>query len=153
MTRYFEDVSVGETFSNGSRTITGPQIVEFAEKFDPQPMHTDPEVAKRTRFGKHFASGWHTVSACHALHVTTDAVENLAGGYANGVSNLEWHKPVFAGDTLRIEGEVVGTAQAGESYGHVDTKMQGFNQHDECVVTWVVRGGVERRGNADGPSE
>lgn len=152
MTRYFEDISVGETFSKGSRTITGSEIIEFAEKFDPQPMHTDPEVARQTRFGKHFASGWHTVAACHALHVKTDQVQKVAGGYASGVLHLEWHKPVFAGDTLRIEGEIVDTSVVGDNYGHVDTKIQGLNQHDECVITWVVRGGVERKDDTTDPS-
>lgn len=144
--RYFEDIDIGETFTNGSRTLTEADIIEFAEQFDPQPMHTDPEFARETRFGKLFASGWHTVATCHALHVDAAAVQDLAGGYASGVSDLAWNEPVFAGDTLRISGEIVDKTPAGENYGEFDTKVQGFNQHDDCVIEWVVRGGIERKG-------
>ncbi len=50
---YFEDLSVGQKFTTGTRRVDAAEIVEFAAKYDPQPFHLDPEAAKASLFG-----GW-----------------------------------------------------------------------------------------------
>ena len=47
--RYFEDYPAGEVFTAGSIAVGEGEIVEFARKYDPQAMHTDPEAAARGR--------------------------------------------------------------------------------------------------------
>ena len=58
---YFEDFVVGQGFETPPVTVTAAEIIEFAAKFDPQPMHTDPEQAAGITGGL-IASGWHTAS-------------------------------------------------------------------------------------------
>ena len=50
--RYFEDYLPGSVYEYGAVTVTEPEIVEFATRFDPQPMHTDPEQAAQGRYGE-----------------------------------------------------------------------------------------------------
>jgi len=57
---YFEDLTPGQTFKTGSRTLDAAAIKAFARDYDPQPFHTDEATAKPTFFGELVASGWHT---------------------------------------------------------------------------------------------
>ena len=58
MTReHFEDVTVGETHEFGSRDVTHEEIVGFADRYDPQPFHTDRAAAEDSMFGGLIASG------------------------------------------------------------------------------------------------
>ena len=43
--RYFEDYAEGAVYEYGYASVTADEIVEFARRFDPQPMHVDPEYA------------------------------------------------------------------------------------------------------------
>lgn len=60
--RYFENLTVGETFDLGSETVTEDEMVSFAERYDPQPIHTDSDAAAKSMFGGIVASGWYTVA-------------------------------------------------------------------------------------------
>ena len=58
--RYFEDYVPGAVLTGGVIAVTESEIIDFARRYDPQPMHTDPDFAARGRFGGLIASGWHT---------------------------------------------------------------------------------------------
>jgi acyl dehydratase len=62
MTKYYEDLSVGDRFPFGEYDVTDEEIREFAGKYDPQPFHLDAEAAADSVFGELVASGWHTAS-------------------------------------------------------------------------------------------
>ena len=65
MTRWFEDITLNDTFPLGEHTFSAEEIIRFATLYDPQYFHTDPELAKHSHFGGLIASGWHTVSVGH----------------------------------------------------------------------------------------
>lgn len=44
--RYFEDIEVGERHDCGSVTVDREEMLEFAERYDPQPIHVDLEAAE-----------------------------------------------------------------------------------------------------------
>jgi len=67
--RYFEDYTVGVKQEVGSVSISEADIIEFANKYDPQDFHTDPEKAATGPFGGLIASGWHTISVVMRLLV------------------------------------------------------------------------------------
>ncbi|WP_336002191.1 MaoC family dehydratase [Halorientalis halophila] len=146
MVRYFEDIAVGDTREHGSYEVTEEEILEFAEQYDPQPFHTDPEAAEDTMFGALTASGWHTASMCMRLLV--ECMENAEWAFqgARGVDNLRWITPVRPGDELSIEYEVV-EKRAGDrpDIGEVDSKLTGFRQDGDPVITWVGLGLLEKR--------
>src|SRR5205823_62003 len=58
--RYYEDFHVGEFIDLGSVQVGEADIIGFAQQYDPQPMHLDPNAASFTIYGGLIASGWHT---------------------------------------------------------------------------------------------
>ncbi|QSG09728.1 MaoC family dehydratase [Halapricum desulfuricans] len=120
---YFEDISVGETETFGSYTVSRDEIVEFARQYDPQPFHVDGEAAAESPFGGLVASGWHT--AAMTMRVLVDGfLERAATRGALGVDELRWYDPVRPGDTLSARTEVVATEPWSDAYGKVDVRVE-----------------------------
>jgi acyl dehydratase len=105
---YFEDLAVGQQDSFGGYAVTESEIIDFAERYDPQPMHVDPEAAGESMFGGLVASGWHTAAMCMRLLVEEYLADSAAMG-SPGVDDLRWHEPVRPGDELTVETEVLET--------------------------------------------
>ncbi len=103
---HYEDLAVGQQESFGTYEVTDSEIIEFAERYDPQPMHTDPETAEGSMFGGLVASGWHTASMCMRLLVENYLADSAAMG-SPGVETLRWHEPVRPGDELTVEAEIL----------------------------------------------
>ena len=144
--QHFEDVEVGETREFGEYHVTQEEVIEFAEQYDPQPFHTDPEAAKDSVFGELVASGWHTAAIC--MRMTVDGlVEDRAGMGARGVDELRWKQPVRPGDTLHLRTEVIDKrpSESHPDRGYVDTQMEGINQDGDVVISWIGLGMVKRR--------
>ncbi|CAI49219.1 MaoC domain protein [Natronomonas pharaonis DSM 2160] len=147
MARYFEDVEVGEMYElDGRYEITEDEITEFAEKYDPQPFHLDQEAAEESIFGSLAASGWHTASACMRLFVDEFLDAETSMG-ARGIDNLRWKQPVYPGDEIRIEVEIVDKrpSESRPGMGHIKTRLRGYNQDDEEVIEWTALGMTRRR--------
>ncbi|NUC71490.1 MaoC family dehydratase [Haloterrigena sp. SYSU A558-1] len=144
--QYYEDIEVGETQEFGEYTVTKEEILEFAERYDPQPFHTDEEAAAESAFGELVASGWHTASICMRLLVD-GSIRDQASMGARGVDELRWNRPVRPGDTLSVRTEVVDkrVSESDPERGYVDSRLEGINQHDEVVISWIGLGMVERR--------
>ncbi|WP_336328115.1 MaoC family dehydratase [Halovenus sp. HT40] len=149
MPTYYEDYEVGDTEEFGERTVTKEEIIEFAEKYDPQPFHTDEEAAKETMFGGLAASGWHTAAICMRMYV--DHMIDEASQGARGVDELRWIKPLRPGDTLTAEVEVVDKYpdENNPHIGYVDTKLTAYNQDDEAVISWIGLGIIDRKSTAE----
>ncbi|MEF8822325.1 MAG: MaoC family dehydratase [Halovenus sp.] len=145
MTRYYEEYAVGDSWEFGEETVTKDEIIEFAEKYDPQPMHVDEEAAEESMFGGLIASGWQTAAICMRMFVEHRIDEGSKG--ARGVDDLRWIRPLRPGDTLRAEAEVVDKYPDDENQdiGYVDTKLTAYNQNDEAVITWIGLEIVERK--------
>ncbi|HKJ59639.1 MAG TPA: MaoC/PaaZ C-terminal domain-containing protein, partial [Halobacteriales archaeon] len=105
--RYFEDVEVGDAAEFGGYQVTAEEVVAFAERYDPQPFHTDEAAAQGSVFGGLVASGWHTAAMCMRMRVDAEGKEVPLLG-SRGVDELRWRRPVRPGDTLRVRTEVVG---------------------------------------------
>lgn len=134
--RYFEDFNVGDAVELGSFSLTAEDIIEFARKYDPQPMHVDPDAARNSIYGGLIASGWHTASSYMRL-----LVDNVLKGTESigspGIDNLRWLKPVRPGDTVRAK-LVVLDARASNSrpeWGIVRSRGELVNQDGELVMT------------------
>lgn len=118
MHEYFEDVRVGERKRYGSYEVTREEIIDFAEQYDPQAFHTDPEAARESPFGGLIASGWHTASMTMRLIVDNYLAESGAIG-SPGVDELRWTSPVRPGDVLSVMAEPVDTTTWSEDIGLV----------------------------------
>ena len=120
--KQFEDISIGETDSFGGYEVTSEEVVDFAERYDPQPFHTDPEAAAETPFGGLVASGWHTAAMTMRLLVD-NVLSGIATRGALGVDELRWRSPVRPGQTLTVETEVVETEDWDEDAGKIDVAI------------------------------
>lgn len=145
MTEWFEDLRIGMQFKGGQVQVPEADIKRFAAEFDPQPFHLDNAAAERTAFKGLAASGWHTAAIAMRLTVEVHPFgpHPLLG---LGVDNLRWLAPVRPGDTLRIEGEVVGmTPSRTKPQGTVLIKWTLYNQRNEAVYTFTPIGIMPRR--------
>lgn len=132
---YFEDFSIGRTFDHEiRRTITETDNVWFsALTHNPQPLHIDAEFAKHTEFGRPLVNSCLTLAFMVGISVNDTTVGTT-------VANLGWDevrfpKPLFHGDTIRIETEVLETraSRSRPDNGIVVFEHRAFNQHDELV--------------------
>lgn len=145
--QYFEDLEVGARASFGSYRVTREEVLAFAGKYDPQPFHLSDEAAARTHFGRMSASGWHSCAMTMAMFVEWMKQHPQASLGAAGIDELRWLKPVFPGDTLRCENELLEkkASQKRPDMGSTRARMTTFNQHDEPVLTFIARGLIARR--------
>ena len=105
---YFEDFAEGQEYDLGRHTIGSEEIVAYAAQFDPQPQHLDPEAAKASILGGHAASGWHLCSL--AMRMIVDGLLYRAASQGSpGVDEVQWRKPVLAGDTVCMTAKVLST--------------------------------------------
>jgi acyl dehydratase len=133
--RFFEEFSVGETIAHPiRRTITETDNVLFTTMtHNPAALHLDAEYMKDTEFGRPL------VNSCLTLGLMVGiSVNDTTHGTA--VANLGWDevrfpKPLFPGDTIRIETEVLELRESRSrpANGIVVFCHRAFNQHDELV--------------------
>lgn len=145
--QYFEDIAVGTRSSFGRYEVTRDEVLEFARKYDPQSFHMDDEAAARTHFGRLSASGWHTCAMVMSMLVENLKTNRQAGLGSPGVDELRWIKPVYPGDTLRCETEILSKRQSESrpEMGFFKSKLTVFNQNDEIVMTMVSNGIIATR--------
>lgn len=74
---FWEDLPVGRTLDIGSITVDHDEVIEFANKYDPQPFHLDDDAAAKSMFGRLSASGWHTCSMAMGLMVREMRLGNM----------------------------------------------------------------------------
>jgi acyl dehydratase len=132
---YFEEFSVGQKFQHTiRRTITEADNVWFsALTHNPAPLHLDAEYMKNSEFGKPIVNSCLTLAFMVGISVGDTTVGTT-------VANLGWDevrfpKPLFHGDTIHIETEVleVRESKSRPDNGIVVFAHRAFNQHDELV--------------------
>lgn len=144
--RYFEDFEVGRTYELGSYTITRDEIIAFARQFDPQPFHTDEQLAAGSSFGGLIASGWHTASIFMRCYVDVMLADAASLG-SPGVEQLRWLVPVRPGDTLNARATITAAEPSTRrpDRGTLTLASELSNQHNTSVLTMLARGLFARR--------
>jgi acyl dehydratase len=139
--RYLEDLHVGEKTPTAATTLTETDILEFARRFDPQPMHTDPHAP-----GGLIASGWHTAAVVMRLVADARPLGDLPI-LGLGVDGIEWPQPVRPGDTIQVESEVLAIrpSQSKPTHGVVKIRSMARNQNGEVVYVVTANCWVPRR--------
>jgi acyl dehydratase len=134
--RYFEDYLEGAVHDLGSIAVEADEVISFAKRFDPQSLHTDPELAKRSPFGGLIASGWHTAGLMMRLYVDS-YLTHVASLTSPGIDELRWLRPVRPGDTLsgRVTVLKATLSRSKPDRGAVTSYVEVFNQVGETVMT------------------
>ena len=145
--RYFEDYEVGRIERFGAHPVVREEVIEFDTRFDPQPFHLDDKAAAANPiFGRLSASGWHTCAMVMRIltdHWTQDGHFSLGG---TGVDELRWTKPVYPGDVLSVEVEILETtASKSKPIGFITSRLVTFNQLGEPVMSMKVTNIQPRR--------
>jgi itaconyl-CoA hydratase len=133
--RFYEDFEVGDTFrSRLGRTITETDNIWFTcLTLNTNQIHFNAPYAERTQFAKPLVNSAFTLALITGMTVP-DTSENAA-------ANLQWTdiklpKPVFAGDTLWAESEILELreSKSNPSVGIVTMRCRGINQRREVVI-------------------
>lgn len=145
---YYDDLAIGDTTRVGPISIDESSIIEFAQSYDPQPFHVDPEAARTSMFGELVASGLHTLCLSVRLFVTefvdgSGGLDNMGG---IGMDNLRWHEPVRPGDELFLDIEVIGLrpSQSRSDRGYVDFERTVSTADGTTVLSFVSHNVVGR---------
>lgn len=135
--RYYEDFVVGHIYEHRpGRTITDTDNVWFTLlTMNTHPAHFDYEFAKKTEFERPLVCSPFTVALMVGMSVSDvsqKAVANL------GWDNIRMTKPLFPGDTLYAESEVIEKRESSSrpEQGIVTIKTIGKNQHGDIVCTF-----------------
>ncbi len=132
---YFEEFTVGQKFQHAiRRTILEADNVWFsALTHNPAPLHIDAEYMKGTEFGRPIVNSCLTLAFMVGISVGDTTIGTT-------VANLGWDevrfpKPLFPGDTIHIETEVLELrdSKSRPDNGIVVFAHRAFNQHDELV--------------------
>ena len=143
---YWEDLAPGLVRDLGSVTVSAQEIKEFAGQFDPQPFHLDEAAGRRSIYGNLCASGWHTCALAMRLTVQNFLNESSSMG-SPGLENLRWLKPVYPGDTLRLQYTITESRPLRKrpDLGMVRASWEMSNQNGDKVMQMEGWGMFRRR--------
>jgi acyl dehydratase len=136
---YLENFRVGEKTVSPGRTITEADVVMFAGiSGDWNELHTNAEYMKNSPFGQRIAHGMLTLSVASGLLLQTKQRLSLKVLAFLGMDNVRFTAPVFMGDTIRVESEIIEARPSKSRPGAGILKFRNAvkNQRDEVVATW-----------------
>jgi len=144
--RWFEDYLPGTTTELGSIRVDEAEVVDFAQRYDPQPFHVDRAAAAAGPFGGLIASGWHTCALMMRLLVEQylSPVSSLG---SPGVDELRWLRPVRPGDelVLRTTVEEARRSTSKPDRGIVRTRVELVGQEGRAVLRMLATNLVRAR--------
>jgi len=141
----FDDLRVGTVLSSTEPyEITRDEIVEMAQRFDPQPFHLDDEAGAASHFGGLVASGLHTLAASIRLGAGEAPATAAVAGL--GMDEIRMLQPVRPGDRLQQTTEITGLRPSASrpDRGIVRGKRTVRNQDGVPVMTYTLTWMVER---------
>ncbi len=135
---YLEDLAVGDVFLSDHYTLNAEQIIRYAQEFDPQPFHTDPDAARDTFFQGLAASGWQTAGITMRLLV---ASLPLARGIIGAGAEMAWPQATRPGDVLRVTSKIlsISPSRSKPDRGIVVVECITSNQKNEVLQRMVTK--------------
>jgi itaconyl-CoA hydratase len=135
--RYLEEFTLGDIYEHRpGRTLTDADNIQFSLlTMNYHPMHCDEAFARKSEFGKLLVSSGLTLAIVLGMSVNDvsgQAIANL------GWKDIQLTSPVFAGDTLYAESEVlqVRESKSRPHQGIVTVRTTAFNQRDEQIMVF-----------------
>ena len=125
----FAEFHAGQALEAGPYHLNQTELLQFAQQWDPQWFHTDPEAAAQGPFQGLIASGWHTCGI--AMRLVADAFLKGSESFASpGLGYVKWPNPVRPQDSLRVRVTVLETrtSQSKPDLGILKWRWQLYNQ-------------------------
>ncbi len=143
--RYFEDFNIGDRFAFGAFAMRAEEMLDYAQKYDPQPSHVDdgPRDDSGAPGNGVIASGFLILAIM--LRLMVDEFDDVAMQGSPGWDEIRWLRPVRAGDTLSVECVLIeARASRGRpELGVMRSRLTMLNQAGEPVLSaepaWFVR--------------
>jgi acyl dehydratase len=149
MTLTFEDFPPGRLGTFGPHHVSREDILAFAAEFDPQPMHLDEEVAKRSMLNGLAGSGWHLCSIMMRM-MFDGFIGRTASMGSPGVNEVRWLAPLRPGDDLLLDIDVTEArlSKSRPATGIVTFKATIRNAGGETLCEMITPIIVRRGGSA-----
>lgn len=146
-----ERIEIGRAVDLGGETVTPEAIIDFARRYDPQPFHLDEAAGRASVFGGLAASGWHTTAlwmrwrmkaalrARAALHEELLEDFDACYGPSPGFDDLQWRRPVLAGDALRFYTRPLEARpmRSRPGWGLLFSENGAINQRGEVALRFI----------------
>lgn len=132
---FYEDIEVGHSVRVGSYLVDADDIVSYARRWDPLPVHVDEAAARRTMFGGLTASGSHTLAIRTLLLHRVPIQDGVIA--AGGWDEVRFHAPVRPGDELSLEVTWLAKRRSASKpdRGIVTALMKLLNQESAVVLS------------------
>ena len=147
---WFEEMELGTVYEHRpGRTITEADNTLFTtQTMNTQALHLDAAYSETTPFGQRLVNSMFTVSTLVGLSVTQLTQGTIVANL--GFSEVSFPKPLFHGDTIRIETEIVSLRESKSrpNAGIVTFEHRAFNQHGDLVAS-CKRSGLQMKRPAD----
>ena len=135
---YFEELTVGRTFRHAlRRTVTEADNTFFsALTMNPAALHLDEDYCrKHTEYGTRVVNSAFTLGLVVGISVGDTTLGTTIGNL--GWDEVRFPRPVFHGDTIHVESEVVEARESRSKpdRGIVVFEHRGYNQRDELIMT------------------
>ncbi len=143
---FLEDFEPGVTHESPPHAVTEKEAIEFAQRYDPQYFHLDPEAAKNSIFGGLICGGFQTAALAWALALKSGRFDDCAIA-GIGIDELRWLEPVRPGDVLRCRFTMMEWRPSGSrpEAGVCRIRYEVISQDDRPVITMVMIQLLRRR--------
>lgn len=136
---YFEEFELGQRFQCQSIKVSQEEMIEFATKYDPHPIHVDSEFSENTMFEELISSGFLTLSSAWGQWIRLDTFgeEFIVGA---GMDYVKFTAPVKKNDVLTTVVEVVGLKPSSDpKRGKITIAFTVTNQLGEVVMLTQIK--------------
>lgn len=136
-TLWFEDLRPGRMLTAGPYSVDHGEMLAFAAKWDPLPIHVDPDAAARTLHGGIIASGTYTIAVKQRLLTAVGFNDAILG--TMGHDAMRFPNPVRAGDrlTLTVECVFARPSASRPTCGIVKYRVSLVNQSGAVVLDYL----------------
>lgn len=135
MSMFYEDFEIGSLIRHKvTRTVTETDNLLFTTlTMNVQPLHLDSEFAGQSIYGQRIVNSVFTLGVTVGIPVQETTLGTTVGNL--GFRETEFPKPVFIGDTLRVETETLDkrVSKSRPTTGVVGIEHRSYNQRDELV--------------------
>jgi acyl dehydratase len=139
--RDYEDFAIGDRVRMGPIAVSHLQALDFAKAYDPQPfLLSDEGAAAHPLFDRMAVSGWMVSALANRLMVDDLLANPVAVVAEPGVERIRWLAPVYPGDELTLEADVLQRRRLASrpGLGLVRMRLRMRNQAKALVMTAVL---------------
>jgi acyl dehydratase len=135
--KYFEDFTIGVEEAVGSHVVDKQEIIDYARKWDPQPIHIDEEEAKNSDFKGLIAAGSHifaiSILIINRWEYKVKAIAML------GMDEVRFKNAVRPGDKLSLTHKCIYKRESEnqKNRGIIKNRIILKNQNNEVVLTFI----------------